>query len=81
MRLQEAQDLNDRERKTDMLRWQWLEENCFFHYFTVERLFTYMVQLGMVERWCSLDKEEGQKLLRKMIGDLKAQTEVPAEFK
>ena len=81
MRLQEAQDLNDRERKTDLLRWQWLEENCFFHYFTVERLFTYMVQLGMVERWCSLDKEEGQKLLRKMIGDLKAQTEVPAEFK
>lgn len=81
MRLQEAQDLNDRERKTDLLRWQWLEENCFFHYFTVERLFAYMVQLGMVERWCSLDKEEGQKLLRKMIGDLKAQTEVPAEFK
>lgn len=81
MRLQEASDLNDRERKTDLLRWQWLEEHCFFHYFTIERLFSYMVCLGMVERWCAMDAEKGQQLLRKLIGTLKDQTEVPAEFK
>ena len=40
-----------------------------------------MVRLSMVQRWSSLDREEGQKLFRKMIGDLKEQTEVPAEFK
>ena len=64
-----------------MLRWSWLEDNCFFHYFTVERLFSYMVQLAIVERWTSLDREEGQKLFRKLIGTLKDQTEVPAEFR
>jgi len=81
MRLFDETDLSQRERKIDLIRWRWLEENTFFEYFTVERLFSYMVRLGMVERWCSLDKAEGQKLFRKLIGDLKEQTEVPEEFK
>ena len=81
VRLLDEEDLSGRERRADMLRWNWLEENTFFDYFTVERLFSYMVRLGMVERWSSLDKEEGQKLFRKLIGDLKEQTSVPAEFK
>ena len=80
VRLLEEEDLAHRERRADMLRWNWLEENTFFNFFTVEKLFSYMVRLGMVERWSSLDKEEGQRLFRKLIGTLKDQTEVPAEF-
>ncbi|MBR5936234.1 MAG: DUF2764 family protein [Bacteroidaceae bacterium] len=81
MRLLEEDDLSQRERKTDLIRWHWLEEHTFFDYFTVERLFSYMVRLGMVERWTTLDKEKGQQLFRKLIGELKAQTSVPAEFR
>lgn len=81
MRLVDETDLSQRERKIDLIRWSWLEENTFFEYFTVERLFSYMVRLGIVERWSTLDKEQGQQLFRKLIGDLKEQTEVPEEFK
>lgn len=81
VRLLEEEDLAHRERRADQLRWNWLEENSFFNYFTVEKLFSYMVRLGIVERWTSLDREEGQKLFRKLIGELKDQTEVPAEFR
>ena len=81
VRLVEEDDLSQRERKADMLRWRWLEDNSFFNYFTVEKLFSYMVRLEMVERWSSLDREAGQKLFRKLIGTLKDQTEVPEEFK
>ena len=81
VRLTEESDLAQRERKADMLRWRWLEENTFFNYFTVERLFSYMVRLGMVERWTGMDREKGQQLFRKLIGTLKDQTEVPAEFR
>ncbi len=80
-RLTEEDDLSQRERKADMIRWRWLEDNTFFNYFSVEKLFSYMVRLGMVQRWSSLDREEGQKLFRKLIGDLKQQTEVPDEFR
>lgn len=81
VRLIDEDDLAQRERKTDQLRWRWLEDNTFFDYFTVERLFSYMVRLGMVERWTTLDKEKGQQLFRQLIGELKEQTEVPSEFR
>ena len=80
-RLTEEDDLSQRERKADLIRWRWLEENTFFNYFSVEKLFSYMVRLGMVERWSSLDKEKGQQLFRELIGTLKDQTSVPAEFR
>ena len=81
VRLLEEEDLAHRERRADMLRWNWLEENTFFNFFTVEKLFSFMVRLGMVERWTSLDREKGQQLFRELIGTLKDQTEVPAEFR
>ena len=81
VRLTDEEDLAQRERRADQLRWNWLEDNTFFDYFTVEKLFSFMVRLEMVERWSSLDKEEGQKLFRKLIGTLKDQTEVPDEFR
>ena len=80
-RLTEEDDLSQRERKADQIRWRWLEENTFFNYFSVEKLFSYMVRLGMVERWSGLDREEGQKLFRELIGTLKDQTSVPAGFR
>jgi len=81
IRLTDETDLAQRERKADMLRWRWLEDNSFFNFFSVEKLFSFMVRLGMVERWTSLDREKGQQLFRELIGTLKDQTEVPAEFK
>jgi hypothetical protein len=81
VRLLDEDELAYRERKADMLRWRWLEDNTFFNYFGVERLFSYMVRLGIVERWTALDREKGQQLFRKLIGTLKDQTEVPAEFR
>ena len=81
VRLLEEEDLAHRERRADMLRWNWLEENTFFNFFTVEKLFSFMVRLGMVERWTSLDREKGQQLFRELIGTLKDQTEVPQEFR
>lgn len=81
IRLTEETDLAQRERKADMLRWRWLEDNSFFNFFSVEKLFSFMVRLGMVERWTTLDREKGQQLFRELIGTLKDQTEVPAEFR
>ena len=81
VRLVDEDDLSQRERKADMLRWRWLEDNTFFNYFTIEKVFSFMVRLSMVQRWSSLDKEKGQQLFRKLIGTLKDQTEVPSEFR
>lgn len=70
-RIADIEELVEREKKVDMLKWKWLEDESFFHYFTIERIFVFLMQLEMIERWISLDKEKGNELFRKMIQDLK----------
>ena len=65
----------------DQLRWNWLEDNSFFHYFSVERLFVFLQQVEMIERWLLLDKEEGNKYFRKIIDSLRNDVQLPAEFR
>jgi hypothetical protein len=58
-----------------------MEEQTFFDYFTVERLFVFLVQLEMVERWILLDKERGNRMFRSLIDSLKNEVQIPAEFR
>lgn len=81
VKISETSELLDRERKIDQLRWDWMEEATFFDYFTVERLFVFLQQLEMIERWISLDKEKGSQMFRSMIAALKDEVQIPAEFR
>lgn len=80
-RIADIEELVEREEKVDMLKWKWLEDESFFHYFTIERIFVFLMQLEMIERWISLDKEKGNELFRKMIQDLKNEVQIPEEFR
>lgn len=80
-RIADIEELVEREKKVDMLKWKWLVDESFFHYFTIERIFVFLMQLEMIERWISLDKEKGNELFRKMIQDLKNEVQIPEEFR
>lgn len=80
-RLVETDDLVEREKKVDQLKWKWLEDASFFHYFTIERLFVFLLQLEKIERWVLLDKEKGSELFRQMIQNLKDEVQIPEEFR
>ena len=71
LRIAEETDLMQREKKIDMLRWQWLEENTFFKTFDIEKVFAYLMQVEMIERWVALDKETGEQTFRKLVGSMK----------
>ncbi len=81
MKISETEELVEREKKIDQLRWNWMEEATFFNYFTVERLFDFLLKLEMIERWISLDKEKGNQLFRSLIAALKDEVQIPAEFR
>ena len=81
VKISETEELVEREMKIDQLRWNWMEEATFFNYFTVERLFVFLLQLEMIERWISLDKEKGNQLFRSIIATLKDEVQIPAEFR
>lgn len=81
VKISETTELLEREKKLDSLRWNWMEEATFFDYFTIERLFVFLLQLEMIERWISLDKERGNQLFRSIIESLKNGVQIPAEFR
>ncbi|MDR0430854.1 MAG: DUF2764 domain-containing protein [Tannerellaceae bacterium] len=70
-RVAEETDLLVREKKTDLLKWEWLEENTFFKTFDIESVFAYLLKLGMIERWVTLDKATGEKTFRELVGTMK----------
>lgn len=80
-RITEETNLLERERKVDLLRWSWLDENIFFHYFTVEKLFSVLIKLEIVERWLKIDPEFGKERFRQLLDGLQSSYEFPEEYK
>ena len=74
-RIAEETDLMVREKKIDLLKWGWLEENTFFKTFDIESVFAYMLKLEMIERWVTLDKTTGEKTFREIVGAMKKGSE------
>lgn len=84
--LEELLQLNDeknyleRERKIDLLKWRYLDEQVFFHYFSVEKVFTYMIMLETLGRWSKLSETVGDEKYKEMIQELENSFEFPALF-
>lgn len=72
-RLAEEQDWYEREKKIDLLKWQWLDEQTFFNYFSIERVFAYLIKLEIIERWKNLDPVSGKKIFKELIDKLKGE--------
>jgi hypothetical protein len=70
-RIADEPDLFEREKKIDLLKWKWLDEESFFAYFTVERVFAYLIRLEIIERWAGLNHEAGKRFFRELIDGLK----------
>jgi len=69
----------EREKAIDKIKWDYLDENTVFHYFTVEKILSYVLKLDMVERWIKLDRKKGEELLQKLINDFKASKAIVLE--
>lgn len=80
LRISEENNLYERERKLDQFRWNWLDEYSFFHYFTIERIFAYLIKLDILERWVSMTPENGRAIFKEMIDSLKKGIEIPSDF-
>lgn len=77
----EENDLKDFELKLDRVKWDYLDSEVFFFYFTIERIFSYLIKLSIIDRWLSLDKETGRKLFNELVSNMEATYEFPEEFK
>jgi hypothetical protein len=76
----EIVDLLEQEKKIDLLKWELLDEASFFHYFSIEKLFVFLIKLSIAERWIGLDKETGLELFKELLNSLETSYEFPGEF-
>lgn len=61
----------ERERKTDALKWAWLDEHTFFNYFGIENVLAYWLRCELLHRWDNLDTETGKQIFRSLLDDMK----------
>lgn len=71
LRISEETDLAAREKKIDVLKWEWLDDNTIFKVFDIESVFAYLLKIEMIERWTNLDKATGEASFRELIGAMK----------
>lgn len=73
-------NVQEREKAIDELRWSYLDEKIFFEYFTVEKLLAFVIKLGIAERWLGIDKEVGNEMFKKLLKELQSSYELPETF-
>ncbi len=81
MRIADETNLLEREKKTDLLKWSWIEEKSFHHNFSIENVFAYLLQTEILERWINLNHETGNKVFKDFIDQLRGSFQFPEEYK
>ena len=67
----EIQNLLDREKHIDALRWQWIENYTLFKYFCLDNVLAYYLQASILHRWDDLTREQGEQIFRALLADMK----------
>lgn len=68
--LLEEENILEKEQEFDEIRWKEIEEITVFDYFTIDKLLAYLAKANIIQRWVSLNREVGQKMLERMLGEL-----------
>ncbi len=66
----ERDDLLERERAIDRIKWNFIDEKNTFHYFSVEVVLGYFLKFQMLDRWLRLDAERGTRRIDQIIQQL-----------
>jgi len=78
--ISKKEDIREREQAIDEMQWKYLDEETFFHYFTIEKILAFIIKLGMIERWLDIDKDHSNELFKKLLSELQASYQLPETF-
>lgn len=79
MSLVDIDNLMEREKRMDALRFVWLEETTLFVDFSIENVLAYYLQAEMLNRWSLLTVEQGERVFRELVADMKKGVNLDAE--
>jgi hypothetical protein len=73
--LLEQSDLLEREKAILHIRWEYIDSELTFHYFTMEVILGYFLKLSFLERRLKFDQTQGLSALRNAIDQLEKKAE------
>lgn len=77
----EIDNLQEREIRFDLFRWNIYDENTFFNYFSIEKILSFIIKLQILERWNALDDKQGRELFERLIAEMQNSYDFPEEYK
>ncbi|MBQ5648016.1 MAG: DUF2764 family protein [Alistipes sp.] len=66
----DEQNMVEKERKIDNIRWAELSELSTFDYFDLNAVIAYLVRANMVARWAALDAKIGREMFDRLVAEL-----------
>ena len=69
--LAQIEDLMQREKTMDAIRFEWLQSRTEFDFFSAEMAFAYYLEAQMLHRWSLLTVEEGERVFRELVKEMK----------
>lgn len=77
----EDTNILEKEHRLDMMRWNEAEDISTFDYFNINTVMAYLVKVNLIWRWKQLDRERGEQMFSKLIGELSGKDVVDAATK
>lgn len=69
-------DILARERALDDFYWKNVDDMTVMDVFNLDVILAFVVKLKLVERWLRLDEQTGRELFRKLVKEIKDNTEI-----
>ena len=66
----EEQNLVEKERKIDLIRWNEALDLATFDYFDINAVLSYLVRVNIVARWTLLDPARGREMFARLLAEL-----------
>ena len=73
--ISEEKNLLEREKQLDAIKWNWLEENTVFNYFSVEKILAFWLRCEILNRWNGLSIEKGKEVFDGILTGMKTKAQ------
>lgn len=80
IQIADIQDVIERERKFDIMKWDMANELTTWDYFNINFVLAFFVKASIIQRWNTLDVNFGNKMFNQLFSDLKASFNVDNAF-
>ncbi len=63
-------DILEREKLVDQMKWKWIDDRNFFHYFDIDLILGYTAKVRIAERWQKMQPELGKDTFQHILDEL-----------